>query len=76
MDMKDYVTIKPTNDKYDTLRVDIKALPFVSNGECTRLWLNGQEIRNVESVEIAAGVGVITKVTVAFCANVISSNER
>ena len=76
MDMKDYVAIKPTNDKYDTLQVDIKALPFVSNGECTRLWLNGQEIRNVESVEIAAGVGIITTVKISFRANVISDNER
>lgn len=61
---------KPSNKEYDTLQVDIKALPFKSNTECTRLWLNGQEIRNVESLDISAGVGNITTVTIKFRANV------
>lgn len=70
VDMKDYVTIKPSNQQYDTLQVDIKALPFKSQNECTRLWLNGNEIRNVKSVDIAASAGGITVVTVEFYANV------
>lgn len=70
VDMKDYVTVKPKNKEYDTLQVDIRALPFRVDGQCTRLWLNGNEIRNIESVSIAAGAGDITKVTVTFFANV------
>lgn len=70
VDMGDWVKVKPSNKEYDTLQVDIKALPFKSNNECTRLWLNGQEIRNVESVDISAGVGSITTVQIKFKANV------
>ena len=70
MDLAGSVTIKPKNSDYDTLQVNLMALPFKNDSAYSRVWLNGQEIRNVQSVDIAADVGYITKVTITFYANV------
>lgn len=73
MGNKDFVSVKPSNSngEYNTLQVDLKALPFRSEtGESSRLWLDGNEIKNVMRFELEAGIGTITKVTISFYTNV------
>lgn len=70
VDMDGAVVLRPNNKDYDTLQVDIKALPYKRDGETTRLWLNGQEIRNVKSVCIDAGTHTLALVRLEFYANV------
>lgn len=71
MDNKDFVSVKPSNGEYNTLQVDLKALPFRSkSGEYSRVWLDGNEIKNVTALTINASTGAVTEVTISFHANV------
>ena len=70
MDNKDFVSMKSRNGKYNTVQVDLKALPFVSDGEFSRVWVDGNEIRNITSVAVNASTSAVTEVTITFKANV------
>lgn len=70
MDNKDFVSVYPNNGQYNTVQVDLKALPFKNNGEFSRVWLDGNEIKNVTALTINASTGAATEVTISFHANV------
>ena len=70
MDMHDYVQPKARNDNYNTVTVDLKALPFKADGEYSRVWVDGVEIRNIKMFHTEARAGQITEVVISFNANV------
>lgn len=70
MEMESAVDPQSRNQKYDTVSVDITALPYKSEDRYTRIWLNGHEIRNVKSINISADMGNLTTVSITFQANV------
>ena len=71
MDNKDFVSMKPDNSQYNTVQVDLKALPFRSkSGEYSRVYVDGNEIKNVTALTIEASTGAVTEVTITFHANV------
>ena len=70
MDMQDWVEPKAKNSDYNTVTVDLKALPFKADGQYSRVWIDGVEIRNVMTLHTEARAGEITSVTISFNANV------
>ena len=70
LDMQDWVKPKGKNGDYNTVAIDLMALPIKVDGEYSRIWIDGVEIRNVLMLNIEARAGAITEVTVSFNANV------